>query len=394
MRLAILAISLLAVAYATPVVISEERVNAILEKLRRAHAIGEFAVNTPTGIYPIKDINKNNFRQIFNFAPLTTKEGETTEVENHKAVADSNIDEKLTTSDKDQHAPVAEGKEVADKSTAVTEQAKSTEVTEEKSAEASKEKATAETSTYAEKPETTKAVEESSSHAEKIETTEAAGGAAEATAKVESKEVTEAKSAEGSEVSSTATVVTETSSLEATGEHAAEAKSSESEASASGTSTEKAGATSTVVDAKAGGEEAASRVGETTPEAHGEEGATKTLTAGHAEASFVKEGEAGTVAADKVEGSGDVHEGSGTLEDTPSPLADTTTLLTGNSQEASASMEGQAHPTITIPQNPEEPYIYVPVESYKGHNLPKVSYLLIPKKYESEISEYLTAKTH
>ncbi|VDO49167.1 unnamed protein product [Haemonchus placei] len=385
MRLAILAISLLAVAYATPVVISEERVNAILEKLRRAHAIGEFAVNTPTGIYPIKDINKNNFRQIFNFAPLATKEGETTEVENHKAVAETNIDEKLATSDKDQHAPVAEGKE------AVTEQAKSTEVTavtEEKSAEASKEKATAESSTYAEKPETTKAVEESSSHAEKIETTETAAGGAEKAetteAKIESKEVTEAKSAEGGEVSSTATVVTGKSSLEAAGEHAAEAKSGES--------TEKAGAT--VVEAKAGGEGAASRVGEATAEAHGEEGATKTLTAGHAEASFVKVGEAGTVATDKVEGSGDVHEGSGTLEETPSPPADTTTLLTGNSHETGASAEGQALPTITIPQNPEEPYIYVPVESYKGHNLPKVSYLLIPKKFESEISDYLTAKTH
>ncbi|KAK6736170.1 hypothetical protein RB195_019068 [Necator americanus] len=67
MRLVLCWIGLFTVTYAAPAILSEERIAAILEKLRRANSIGEYAVNTPTGIYPIKDINKNNIRQIFNF---------------------------------------------------------------------------------------------------------------------------------------------------------------------------------------------------------------------------------------------------------------------------------------------------------------------------------------
>ncbi|KAJ1369526.1 hypothetical protein KIN20_031010 [Parelaphostrongylus tenuis] len=52
---------------------SEDRISAILDRLRRAQAIGELAVNTPTGIYPIKDINKDNIRRIFDFKSLDKK---------------------------------------------------------------------------------------------------------------------------------------------------------------------------------------------------------------------------------------------------------------------------------------------------------------------------------
>ncbi|CAJ0606411.1 unnamed protein product [Cylicocyclus nassatus] len=77
MRLVLLSVALLAVASASPAIFSEERIEAMLEKLRRAKATGEYAVNTPTGIYPIRSITKENIRQIFNFGLGSQKFGET-----------------------------------------------------------------------------------------------------------------------------------------------------------------------------------------------------------------------------------------------------------------------------------------------------------------------------
>ncbi|KJH42927.1 hypothetical protein DICVIV_11076 [Dictyocaulus viviparus] len=73
MKLILYALSIITITQAAPKVLSDERISAILDKLRQAHSIGELAVNTPNGIYPIKDINKSNIHRIFNFDPISRK---------------------------------------------------------------------------------------------------------------------------------------------------------------------------------------------------------------------------------------------------------------------------------------------------------------------------------
>ncbi|KAK6034052.1 hypothetical protein COOONC_28443 [Cooperia oncophora] len=297
----------------------------------------------PTGIYPIKDINKNNLRQIFSFAPIASKDTETN-VADQKALPDASIDAKPITSDKDTSVKTSKGKETGEESPKVSGDVETAKAIK----DAGKVKTT-KTSEAPGKEETTEAGQVAPTNESVVETTEGTG------------------------VSSTAAAVG-TSPLDAIDEHSLSAGTTETSPEA-GNATEKAEAT-------AGGEETSNQ-----PNLRYESKAKSKH--------------------EEVEGSGELHEGSGNADDTTSTIVDSTTLLTGNGSEPDENITSTATitnkriakdsskslPTITIPQNPEEPYVFVPVDSFKGQQLPGVSYLLIPKKYENKVSEYLTSKT-
>ncbi|VDL71961.1 unnamed protein product [Nippostrongylus brasiliensis] len=283
MRFVVVCASLIAAAYAVPAIVSEERITAILEKLRRAQSIGELAVNTPTGIYPIKDINRQNLRQIFNFAPLSPKQ----QLEHDlKAEAEANIDSEATKAEKDV-APNQEKKPDEEKAT--------------------------------------------------VDETEAKPSTEEAAAKETATEPTETnnKIEEGS-LTDPPTIAPAISAIEKDDEGVIEAEAEPVEATKSA----------------------------------------------------------------EIEGSGDAHqavEGSGDADENVSSsspdqtlLTDTDSTSTGN--ELPTDTNKKPLPTITLPHQPDTPYVFVPVQQIKDKQLPGASYLLIPKKYEDKVPEYLTAK--
>ncbi|KAK5968619.1 hypothetical protein GCK32_019372 [Trichostrongylus colubriformis] len=469
MRLAISTISLLAVTYAIPVIISEERINAILEKLRRAHAIGEFAVNTPTGIYPIKDINKDNLREIFNFAQAGTKDEEV-DLEDHKAVPDGNLDGEPFTVEKDhsEMAATLKNKESKDKPSMDSMKAKATKTIKVKPAEEDKTKSSGATGSklanaektkpsktteaplaQADKEESTEMTEAPTTVTEKVQTTKAAAAPSER--EVES-EVTEKSAAEeekdGTGANATATVLDKVSPSDAIEDRTLNATETaeialEDTTAKDNNSTKNETSTGAEVSENHDpNEETVNEIVEATiNEAHGANAVADSSSGDSSEVAVTKEAreeiltekrmahkssdlaslkKSGAEAPahvskhDELEGSGELHdhdevkESSGFPDDSPMPAADSTMLLTGNGSEpidasldvlASAGhvviAKSSSHslPTITIPQNPEEPYVFVPVQSYKGKQLPGVSYLLIPKKYENKVSDYLTSKT-
>ncbi|WKX93864.1 hypothetical protein Q1695_011267 [Nippostrongylus brasiliensis] len=307
MRFVVVCASLIAAAYAVPAIVSEERITAILEKLRRAQSIGELAVNTPTGIYPIKDINRQNLRQIFNFAPLSPKQHLEHDL---KAEAEANIDSEATKAEKDV-APNQEKKPDEEKATVDETEAKPS--TEEAAA---KETATEPAAASSATDESTAATKE-----------QEAGAAA--------TEETNNKIEEGS-LTDPPTIAPAISAIEKDDEGVIEAEAEPVEATKSA----------------------------------------------------------------EIEGSGDAHqavEGSGDADENVSSsspdqtlLTDTDSTSTGN--ELPTDTNKKPLPTITLPHQPDTPYVFVPVQQIKDKQLPGASYLLIPKKYEDKVPEYLTAK--
>ncbi|GMR36230.1 hypothetical protein PMAYCL1PPCAC_06425, partial [Pristionchus mayeri] len=74
MRLALAIAALALVAYAAPrgdrlarAEKMRERVRKAITFLQQAKSYGEFAINTPTGLYPVGDINAENLPDIFRF---------------------------------------------------------------------------------------------------------------------------------------------------------------------------------------------------------------------------------------------------------------------------------------------------------------------------------------
>ncbi|KAE9415919.1 hypothetical protein Angca_001249, partial [Angiostrongylus cantonensis] len=114
----------------------------------------------------------------------------------------------------------------------------------------------------------------------------------------------------------------------------------------------------------------------------------------------------------KIEGSAEMleeaREGSGIIDDSLLLSQEPTTLLTGQENDdskvaASAdepplsmsksdanrtqTIPNPTLPSIELPQFPGVPYIFLPVKSIYGKKLPGLSYLLVPKKYESNLPD-------
>lgn len=114
----------------------------------------------------------------------------------------------------------------------------------------------------------------------------------------------------------------------------------------------------------------------------------------------------------KIEGSAEIleeaREGSGIIDDSLLLSQEPTTLLTGQENDdskvaASAdepplsmsksdanrtqTIPNPTLPSIELPQFPGVPYIFLPVKSIYGKKLPGLSYLLVPKKYESNLPD-------
>lgn len=345
MQLALFGLSLVAVAYAVPAILSEERITAILEKLRRAQSIGELAVNTPTGIYPIKDINRSNLRQIFNFAPLAPKESEI-------EVLDAKQGQDAHSSKPEKPATVKTSQPEA--STAATG-------------------------------------EPASTSAETAVTEEKAG----ASATKESEPAGEAAVPTGNEVTEEATT---SAYVTSTGE---EEKKGVDETTSEPRKETDVTDPATDTPPTAAVEEAEFATEKVPVKEPSEASSYAKVTDGKPAAPEV------ATKKEEVEGSGDEEGSSGTSEDTASSASDSTPLLTGNGSDAAGSAnespspagneKADKYPTnplpvITLPQSPDVPYVFFPVQSYKGQELPGISYLLIPKKYESKVPDYLTAK--
>ncbi|VDM56594.1 unnamed protein product [Angiostrongylus costaricensis] len=347
MRLVLSTLSFVIVTYASPAVLSEERVNAILEKLRRAHAIGELAVNTPTGIYPIKDINKDNFRRIFNFQPLDRK----------------HLNADFTKQRE------ADGEDVGHKTSSG-------------SAELSPKKLH-----NAEKGQLEKSVKE----AEKITT--AITDALNAVADIN--EIGGGAEPHNISIPATESISVSNSSSEDQGE----AKENELILSLS------VEPNATVID---------NQLGEADSNATDELSVTSVQTSDDILLSTETSDKATKQDTEnEIEGSAeileDVKEGSGIVDDSLLLSQEPTTLLTGQENDESkiaasadepplSMSKSDANPTqttlpiptlpsIELPQFPGVPYIFLPVKSIYGKKLPGLSYLLVPKKYESNLPD-------
>ncbi|ETN81477.1 hypothetical protein NECAME_02157 [Necator americanus] len=390
----------------------------------------------PTGIYPIKDINKNNIRQIFNFGFNDQKARDTaagqdiTEVNRAKVienkestVAASSNDATAIKDDKTKGRAVDEttsAESTTDGQKTATEKVQSGE-----EAQPTKEQQkTAEEQTNQIVPGApiSEAQDEPAFDA-------APKDKPQETDVVVKESTSETSSNDGELTTDSNKAAAKAKDSDANHETAAEVAEGNTIDEAAQTTSNDAASTRSEKDVENDGNHSTEKIeGTAASDASSSEPKTDQDAAANSSVDFskttskhaatVEKKTEGQLAADShtndnIEGSAespeDKAENSGLPDDTTVTAADLSTLLTGSDatkDEASAASEStpatvagnernsvtssNTMTTITLPQFPGVPYVFLPVKSIRGAQLPVLSYLLVQKKYENELPEFLT----